>query len=105
MRFAFVLLPIAAALRFVVAGPVDAEVLVCASVLFIQIYRAHYELVVDQACPRPSNKTRLRWRLLHMHCILGNSFTQYCNVSEANCEGRIMLMVYGLLGGRRLCSI
>ena len=42
MKFAFALLPIAAALRFVVAGPVDAEGLVCASVLSSQVYRAHY---------------------------------------------------------------
>ena len=43
MKFAFALLSIAAALRFVVAGPVaDAEGLVCASMLPSQIYRAHY---------------------------------------------------------------
>ena len=41
MKFAFALLPIAAALQFVVAGPVDAEGLVCASVLSSQVYRAH----------------------------------------------------------------
>ena len=42
MKFAFALLPVAVALRFVVAGPVDAESLVCASVLSSQIYQAHY---------------------------------------------------------------
>ena len=42
MKFAFALLPIAAALQFVVAGPVDADGLVCASVLSSQIYQAHY---------------------------------------------------------------
>ena len=42
MKFAFALLPIAAALRFVVAGPVAAEGLVCASMFSSRIYRVHY---------------------------------------------------------------
>ena len=53
MKFAFSLLPIlAAALRFVEAGPVEAEGLVSASILPSQTYPAHYYHVVDQACSR-----------------------------------------------------
>ena len=49
MKFAFAMLTIAAALRFVGAGPVDAEVLVCASVLSIV---KSIKFIV--ACCRPS---------------------------------------------------
>ena len=104
MKFAFALLPIAAVLRFVVAGPVFAGDLVCALMLSSQIYRTHYQLVVDQACPCPSNKPRLRWRLLQVHCNFGNAL-QFFDVSRVNCEGRIMAMAYGLLSGARPCSI
>ena len=42
MKFAFALLPIAAVLGFVQAGPVFDESLVRASILPRNIYRAHY---------------------------------------------------------------
>jgi hypothetical protein len=60
MKFALALLPIAAALQFVVAGPVAAEgLVVCALMFSSQIYRAHYQHVVGQACSRPGHKARL----------------------------------------------
>ena len=59
MKFSFALLPIIAALRFVEAGPVAAEDLVCASIFPSQRYQAHYYHVVDQACPRSGHKARL----------------------------------------------
>ena len=63
MKFAFALLPIAAALGFVQGGPVaDDEGLVRASILTSIIYRAHCLHVVDHACSRSRHKARLRRR-------------------------------------------
>ena len=63
MKFAFALLPIAAALGFVQGGPVaDDESLVSASISPSKIYRAHYLLVLDHACSRSGHKARLRRR-------------------------------------------
>ena len=60
MKIAFALLPIAAALRFVEAGPFGAEDLVCAS-LFSSKNQMEFiiSMLLDQACPRPSHKARL----------------------------------------------
>ena len=76
MKISFALLPIAAALGFVEAGPVAGEFgLVCASMFFfvksIELIITH---VVDQTRSRPSHKARLRRRLLQVHCIPGNKF-------------------------------
>ena len=73
MKFAFALLPFVAALRFVEAGPVAAEGLVCASIFHSQFYRAYYYHVVDQPCPRSRHKARLWWGHFQVHCILGNN--------------------------------
>ena len=59
MKFASSLLPIAAALGFVAAGPASQRV-VCASMFSRQIYRAHYWNVIDHCtCPRPGYQARL----------------------------------------------
>ena len=106
MKFAFSLLPIAAVLGLVQAGPVaaEAESLVRALILLSEINRAHYWHVVDQACSRSGQKACLWRRYLHMHCILGNN-SRNPIIFQANPIWRITVMVDGLLGGPRPCSI
>ena len=95
MKFAFALLPIAAAHGFVQAWPVVNESPVRASILPRNIYRAHYWHVVGQACSPSDHKDRLYFGHTErpLHCIHGNNSCNP-NTFQANHEGRKTAMIY-----------